>query len=1110
MKKQVKRLFSIIFFGLIGQVTFAQGVTTSNMSGTVVNEAGNPLVGADVVAVHEPSGSVYGATTNSDGVFNVIGLRPGGPYKVSIQYMGYASKTTSNIRLQLGQTFQLNAQLMPSSIDLQEVEVKHDRNALFSSDRMGVSVNLDANAINDLPTINRSIDDFTRLTPQSNGTSFAGRDNRFNNYTVDGNIYNNNFGLGSGQFAGTNPISIDAIEEVQVNLTPFDVREAGFTGANVNAITRSGSNTTEASAYSFFRNQSLIGATVAGNDLVIDDSRNRIIGARVGGPIIKNKLFYFLSAEYEDELNPGDARRAARPGLEPDGLTISRVPADQLDDVRANLLSLYGYDAGDYENKTFSSNAMRFNLRFDYNINKRNKAFVRMNHFRSSSDIQINGNSLRYLPGGLRLRNTDRFGVEAMNFRNSDYSTDRNITSVVGELNSALSSNLSNTVNVGFTSITDPKRGIPGGQVFPFIEVLEPDASGNLLYYMSMGNELFSVGNLLENRVFNITDNLTYYSGKHTVTAGFNFEYMTFQNAFNPVFNGFYRYNSFDNFYRSVIQGDASVRPDAFAQGFAFDGSSNPPVDEIAFSQVGVYLQDKFKVNNKFTVTAGLRVDMPFYPSDLPRNERLEEFNVFNPITRDSMPVDVSQLPGINPIISPRLGFNWSPLDDNKLQIRGGAGIFSGRFPFVWVSNQVNANGVTRGGYGISNPNQWGTNNNPEWDGFQSDVTYYRPDTENLESQVTRAVNLTDQNFKLPTIFRSSLAADYDLGNNFFFTVEGIYSRDINTPISVNVSLSDSNQLNWNEYGGNGDTRGYWANSSAAFPGQFNDAFLLTNAQSNGDYYALTAQMRKDFYFSKFLNRDHSLSTMVAYTRSRARDYGLEGGSQAASLWSIVVAENRNDPEISFTRFDQPNRLLANVTYKVAGLTASVLYIGGEAGRYSYTYSGNIGDGQQRLMYIPNSASEVNLIDIVNSDGNVVATAAQQWAAIDDFISQDKYLSANRGSIAERNGALLPWLHRFDLRFMYDIKTDKNNKHKFQLTFDVLNFGNLINNDWGVQRIPTNRQLLQYRGVDANGAPQFTANFIAGTTEFPETSDRPIFDISQVWSAQIGLRYIFN
>ena len=591
----------------------SQGVTTGNIQGLVTDSSGDALPGANVVATHEPSGTRYGAVSNLEGRFVLPNMRVGGPYTVRITFVGFEERTFEGIVLGLGQTYTLNA-VLSDGLELEAIEVIASKDAIMNADKTGAALNLTNDRINALPTVNRNINDFTRLTPQSNGTSFAGTSSRFNNYTVDGNIYNNNFGLGSGQFAGSNPISLDAIEEVQVNLAPYDVRLAGFTGASVNAITKSGTNEFTGSAYYFLRNDQMIGDKVGDTRLPIDDSKNEIVGFRLGGPIIKNKLFFFVSYETESEAVPSYTKVAARPGLEPDGLIVSRVPASDLDFISNQLRTLYGYETGPYENYPFASEQERFNARLDFNINDNHKLSVRYNNYTAFTDVRTNGNSIRFI--STRFRNTSRTGIEAMNFRNTNYTNDRNVQSWVAELNSRIGSNMSNQFNIGFTSITDPKRGIPGGQAFPFIEILEPDASGNLLYYTSVGNELFTVGNLLENNIFNVTNNFSLYKGKHTYTFGANFEYMTFDNAFNPVFNGFYRFNSYDSFVETVINRTPGTYPDAFAKSFALDGSTTPPTDQTRFGQFGVYVQDEYQVTSKLKVTGGLRVDFPFYPID--------------------------------------------------------------------------------------------------------------------------------------------------------------------------------------------------------------------------------------------------------------------------------------------------------------------------------------------------------------------------------------------------------------------------------------------------------------------------------------------------------------
>lgn len=1101
MSKNNLLSFLLVLFVLLGtSEVFGQGVTTGNIAGFVKDASGEALPGATVIAVHTPTGAKYGNVTNLNGRYVITNVKVGGPYEITVTYVGYADNVRNNVYVSLGSTADADFELKEEGIELTGVTVTAERDALINAEKTGASTNLSVEQINELPTINRNIDDFTRLTPQSNGTSFAGRDNRFNNYTVDGNIYNNNFGLGSGQFAGSNPISLDAIEEVQVNLAPFDVRQGGFTGANVNAITRSGTNKFDVSAYSYFRNDQLIGDKVGDDRITIQDSKNTIRGFRIGGPIIKNKLFFFINYEEEEEAVPSFNKVAARDGLTPDGLTVSRIPASDLDFVREQLSNIYGYETGAYENYSFASEGKRFNVRLDYNINDNHKVAVRYNSYVAFRDVPTNANSIRFI--GTRYRNTDRTGIEAMNFRNTNYTEDNNITSIMGELTSRFGNNISNQFNVGYTSITNPKRGIPGGQAFPFIEVLEPDASGNLLYAFSVGNELFSVGNLLENKVLNITNNTTYFMGKHTITGGINFESMTFDNAFNPVFNGFYRFTSYNDFVEAVINKNPEVYPAAFANSFSFDGSTTPPTDQTRFSQLGLYVQDEYQANENLIITGGLRVDLPFYPIDLPRNENLDALNKTFTDPRDgsTFQPDVSIFPKVRPLWSPRISANWDVLGNQKLQVRGGTGIFSGRIPFVWLSNQVNGSGVVRGGQGFEG--QAVIDNNIL---FNPDVNAYKPNPEDLDAALTNELNLTDRDFKLPQVWRTNIAADYVLPGGIVATVEGIYTKDVSTPIALNPVLREPDGVL-----AGSDQRPYW-DGSYSNDAQFRNVFQLTNADKQGDYYAITLQAQKRF--------DFGVNFMVAYTRSRARDYGLDGGSQAISLWSSIVSTDRNDPDISYTRFDVPHRVIGSLSYNIGKTTTvSMFYQGSSNGRFSYIYSGNFGDNSERLMYVPNNASELNFEEFTSAGRTV--TVQEQQEAFDAYIDSDDYLSSIRGQVSERNGAVLPWVNRFDFRLLQDIPLGKHKlfgaeyQHKFQLTLDILNIGNLFNSAWGVQQTPVQRNLLTYRGRTDNNEPIYRLNFVSGTSEFPtefsDSSTRNEVNLGQTWRAQIGIRYIFN
>jgi len=1087
----MKKMYLAFVAFLIAASAFSQGVTTSSMQGSVQDQSGEALFGANVVATHTPSGSVYGAIVNEEGRFYLPNIRVGGPYTVKVTYVGFQDRTFEGINLGLGQSFNLKVE-MSEGLELEEVVVTSQRGNIMDPNRTGASTNLSRDKIDALPTVNRSIEDFTRLTPQSNGNSFAGTSSRFNNYTIDGNIYNNNFGLGGAQFAGGGPISIDAIEEVQVNLAPFDVRMGGFTGASVNAITKSGTNEFKGSVYYLHRNEQMVGNRLRDLELNRGNSQNDIKGITIGGPVIKDKLFFFVSYEEEEQAVPGFQRQAARPGLTPDGQIISRVPASDLDFVRESMRNLYGYETGPYENYPFASEETRFNVRLDYNLNQNNKFSLRYNRYNQAQDISINGNSNRFLP--TRYRNTDRFGIEAMTFANANYTNDRLVQSIVGEWNSKVSDNMSNSLNIGYTAIQDPKRGIPGGQAFPFIEVLEPDPSGNLLYYTALGNELFTVGNLLENNVFNVTNNFSIYSGDHTFTIGANLELMTFKNAFNPVFNGFYRFTSYDSFVETVINQTPGAFPDAFAKSFALDGSTTPPVDETNFGQFGIYFQDEYQVNDDLKVTAGLRVDLPFYTTDIPRNTLLDDLDkTFIDGDGDSFSPDVSQFPKVRPLWSPRVGANWDVNGEGKTQVRGGTGIFSGRIPFVWMSNQVNGSGVVRGGVGFEGA-EVAAELGPNYV-FNPDVTFGNPT--NPGQTLSNELNLTDRNFKLPQVWRTNIGVDHQLPWGVMGTFDFIYSRDVSTVVVYNPILREADGVLAGP-----DARPYW-DGGYSNDSDFRNVFLLTNADRNPYSYSFTAQLSKQF--------DNGFYGMIAYTRSRAMDLAQTGGSQAGSLWPATVREDRNDPELGFAAFDQPNRFVANLNYQKDGTTIGLFWQGGENGRFSYTYSGRrgiFGDNADRLMYIPNDAAELNFEEYT-LDGNVITEQAQ-INLLNNFIAQDDYLSENRGQVAERNGSILPWLNTYDLRITQDIELTKNQKNTLQLSMDFLNIGNMLNTDWGVPQFPFQSNLLNYRGRNADNEPIYRLNTRSGTSDFPRDTHIQANSLANTWRLQVGVRYMFN
>ena len=546
---------------------------------------------------------------------------------------------------------------------------------------------------------------------------------------------------------------------------------------------------------------------------------------------------------------------------------------------------------------------------------------------------------------------------------------------------------------------------------------------------------------------------------------------MTFENAFNPVFNGFYRFTSYDSFVETVINQTPGAFPDAFAKSFALDGSTTPPVDNVDFGQIGVYFQDEYQLNDDLKITGGLRIDFPFYASDIPRNMLLDDLNkTFVDQDGDSFSPDVSQFPKVRPLWSPRVGVNWDVKGEGITQVRGGTGIFTGRIPFVWLSNQVNGSGVVRGGIGFEG-DEVAAEFGPDYV-FNPDVTFGNP--VNPGQTLSNELNLTDENFKLPQTWRTNIGVDHQLPWGITGTFDFIYSRDVAAPIVYNPVLREPDGTLTGP-----DQRSYW-DDGYSNDEDFRNVFLLTNADTKGDYYSVTFQLEKQF--------DNGFFSSLAYTRSRARDLGATGGSQAGSLWTATVQESRNDPELSFAAFDQPNRFVGNLSYQNDNTTISLFWQGGENGRYSYTYSGNFGDNADRLIYIPNDASELNF-EAFELDGAIVSEQAQ-INALNNYIEQDEYLSENRGQVAERNGATRPWFNQYDLRVLQTIDLTKDKKNRLQLSMDFLNVGNLFNSDWGVQQFALQENILNYRGRNEANEPVYSLNTVRGVSQFPRESFR--------------------
>ena len=1094
MKSNVIRFSMLMIACLLALVSKAQ-VTNASFTGSVKDGEGKNLGGATVVATHEPSGSVFSGSSNTSGYYSIPGVRVGGPYKITVNYSDYIPVEVNDIYITLGQDFVLDLVAVAKGSSLDTVSIKIQRSKLLNSQNTGASTNIDQEALNTLPTLSRNLNDFLRLTPQSrsssvasttgNGVSFSGQDSRFNNLTIDGSIFNNSFGLASapaGQTAST-PISLDAIQEIQINLAPYDVRLGGFTGAGINAVTRSGTNNLEGSAFMNIRNNNMVGKKAAGVDVQTNEYNVQQIGFRLGGAIVKNKLFFFVNAEEERRNDPGTQFKANRG--EPSGTAnVTRVRASALDSLQDFLKSKYNYDAGEYDGYKRETYSFKYLMKLDWNINEKNKFSLRYNSLISRRDV---------LASNSGVFSGNRNGtVNALNFSNNNYIINNNLYSIIGELNTNISNNLFSSFQVGYTANRDFRGS--GGGIFPLVDIMEAGQT-----YTSFGYEPFTPNNILNTNTLQIQENLTYYKGRHTVNAGFNFEHFAFENTFTPTYYGQFIYKSLGDFYKSA-NGDTSVQLARYALTYSAVENGALPTASPKVNQLGAYIQDNFRVSQRLKVTAGVRIDIPSYSSESEYwNKKVDTMKFIGPDGKTAN-YSTKTLPNARPLVSPRVGFNWNAKGNRDIQVRGGSGLFAGRPAFVWISNQLSNNGVTTGSMRYDNvrinqiPTQGGVNS------FTQDVTAFIPANPTTPSSFNLA--LTDPNFKFPQLWRTDLGVDAKLPWGMIGTVEVMYNKTIN-----NINYLNVNQVNpLGNYAGP-DNRAYYGygNNANRINDNVTDAILLTNT-NKGYNYSTTLKVEKP--------ATNGLGFMVAYNFSETKDI-ITGGSIAFSSWrDNRSVQGNNTVDLAFSDNDQRHRIIGALTYKTKSknfpTTISVVMQSGNMGRYSMSYSNDMnGDllANNDLLYIPNSADEINWKQTVVSKDT--ATVQEQKDAFNSLLSSDEYLSANKGSYAQRNGVLMNWLTTFDLSIIQDIKMTNSKKHSLQLRFDVYNVGNLLNNAWGVSDQVNYAALLKYEGKDANNNPIYSLNRDKNNKLISSITSKSA-GLNDVWQMQFGLRYTFN
>jgi hypothetical protein len=1104
INKNIMRLMMAALLAAIVSTSASAQVTSSEIAGRVTDAQGQPLAGVTVEATHVPSGTLYTSVTNDSGRYVIPGMRVGGPYTVKVIQPGFNEQTREDLQLGLGTTATVNFSLS-SAIDVQVTVTNDD---IFSEVRTGASTNVSNEVISSLPTIGRQLTDFSRLTPQYGGNgSFAGQDNRLNNITVDGSYFNNSFGLAGqpGERTGVSPISLAAVEEFQVNVAPYDVRQGNFVGAGVNVVTKSGTNKYNGSAYYIWRNPSLVGKEAGENSFDPGDFKFRTWGFTAGGPIPffnfgeggpafisgKDKLFFFVN--YEDELTtaPGTTWSAC-PGTGCRTGNVTRVLASDLDTLANYLRTNFNYDPGAYQGYPFSTPGKKFLLRSDYNINPSNNLTLRYLHLDSSTDVLMSNSS------SLGFGNR-RTSLDALNFQNSNYSILENIRSWVGEWTSTWRNSISNSLLVGYTKQDESRGAI--GNLFPMVDILQGGIT-----YTSFGSEPFTPNNELRYKSFQVQDNISFYRGSHTITTGLSFEKYESENVFFPGSQSVYVYNSLADFYTDanhfLANPNRTTSPITLRR-FQVRWSNIPgmekPIQPLEVKYVGFYGQDLWKVRDNLTLTYGLRVDVPFFGETGFRNP-LANALTFRDETGAAVQYQTEKLPDPNPLWSPRVGFNWSPT--RNLQVRGGSGVFSGRPAYVWISNQIGANGILTGFEQIEN-----TTIRP----WHPDPNRYKPTTVTGAPASSYELAVTDPEFKFPQLWRSSIGVDYRLPWNLIAGTEFLHSKDVNGIYYINANL---------------------ANPSTAFTGADNrprwTAGNRIHSNISSNIVLKNQNIGKSWNWAFTLERPYSNGLYVkgAYSYGEAKNT-VDPGSIAFGSWNNNQhAGNPNNPGLGYSFATPKHRIFTAASYrkeyfKFGGTTVSAFWESRTGNNTSYVFGGDLnGDGgtSNDLIYIHRDISEMNFANITTSAGVVRFTPAQQAAAWEAFIQQDPYLSKNRGKYVERGGIFLPFVHRMDVSIAQDVFARLGGqRHKFQFRADILNFGNLLNKNWGGgQGFVTNQPLVTTstsgtstcRAASATTAATYCLRTVGSgllSNSFTRTSN-----INDVYRIQFGVRYFFN
>ena len=1084
MVKKIKFLIAMMIFTVSSAM--AQ-LTTSSMAGKVVAN-GEELIGAVVEAVHTPSGTRYTAVSNEKGMFAINGMRVGGPYEVTVKYIGYETKTFTGVTLELGETYNLNASMSEDAVQLADVVVTAQATK-FTTEKTGASTNITNRQITAMPSVSRSITDYTRLSPYGgNGMTFGGADGRTANFTVDGANFNNNFGLSGNLPGGGNPISIEAIEEMQVVISPYDVRQTNFIGGGVNAITMSGTNTFKGAAYIYHRNENMRGDAIDGEQIGGARAKDRktTYGFKLGGPIIKDKLFFFVNGEMDKTPTIANRWRASENGVADADNYISRATVADLQKVSDHLKSKYGYDTGSFSNFPADESNYKLLARLDWNINDMHKVALRYNFTKNRAWNAPNASSM---DGGTRMSG-GRTSQYSMSYANSMYAMDNLVHSFSLDLNSRFSDKISNQLLATYSKLDDVRA--TESDDFPFIDILKDNQN-----YIAAGYELFTYNNAVHNTIWNIKDDVTAYLGAHKVTGGILFEHQMADNQYMRNGTGYYRYTSLDDFL-------SGAAPEVVCLTYGYNGETSPAA-RVSFNKVSLYGQDEWNISDNFKLTYGLRLDSWFYNNgDLMTNKKIYDLTYM--VDGEERHIDTGKWPGSKVSVSPRIGFNWDVFGDKSFKVRGGTGLFTGRLPLVFFTNMPTNSGMVQYQAQINAKNA--AAKGFTMDEFAGGILRrtelldklaqlgYPMTIDPTQGSIPSSISAVDPDFKMPQVWKTSLAFDYSVPVSFplSVTVEGIVNKTVNA-----ASIRD-----WSMKDAGGFARFNGADNRPIYPTNFRQgtkAFILENTDRG---YGWSASATINARPAEWL------SVMAAYTHTVSKEVTSLPGSAAESAFTYVpTVQGPNNIHLHNGVNVTPDRFVASVTAHDKGNNHYSLIYETWRGGYNYSFmttNDMNGDGYNYdAIYIPTDAQvEKGEFRFVSEDDKT---------RFMDYVHGNSYLKNHQGEYAEGYSLYSPWVHRIDLSYKHDFKFNVGNtKHTIQVGFDVKNLLNFFNSSWGVSKylnpaIGSHARILKYEGVDAEGYATFS-------TPAAISKDTQTFvlnhAIGQCWYASIGVKYIFN